>query len=436
MNDYFYPLTIWGVLTIWSLYIGLYRTHVDRVRAGLSPSPQEENRFSKLITSLLTTPNQDRPFHIEAALLSCLLIISGFFWFVLFFSATIRLPFLFDYKPWWLLPVGFVLAFLWERVWANLIPRRFSAGKHLLFHLQAGFPLMILIRFLCLPFSFLVNLLEKSILSISPQRDESKAEGNEVADHIRTLGMESSNMDPEVVEIVGNTLEMSQLHVQDAMIPRNQVQILDDQDSLEKNMEIARTCGHTRLPLCAGNLDHCSGIIHVKYAFRLLSEGAPIDLDSLARSPALLSSEEPLPVALRKMMKWKVHMALVRDEFGGIDGVITLEDILEEVVGEIQDEFDADEHAVEQLADGKWRVPGLTPVHELPDELKLVEDEEEEELTSFGGFVTRELGRIPEKGETVNLQHLEVAILEADETRVLSTEVTLSEEPQDPEEEE
>ena len=220
------------------------------------------------------------------------------------------------------------------------------------------------------------------------------------------------------------------------MIPRNQVQILDDQDSLEKNMEIARTCGHTRLPLCAGNLDHCSGIIHVKYAFRLLSEGAPIDLDSLARSPALLSSEEPLPVALRKMMKWKVHMALVRDEFGGIDGVITLEDILEEVVGEIQDEFDADEHAVEQLADGKWRVPGLTPVHELPDELKLVEEVEEEELTSFGGFVTRELGRIPEKGETVNLQHLEVDILEADETRVLSTEVTLSEEPLDPEEEE
>ncbi|MDC0156479.1 hypothetical protein OAK38_01810, partial [Verrucomicrobia bacterium] len=112
MNDYLYPLTIWGVLTIWSLYIGLYRTHVDRVRAGLSPSPQEENRFSKLITSLLTTPNQDRPFHIEAALLSCLLIISGVFWFVLFFSATIRLPFLLDYKPWWLLPVGFVLAFL------------------------------------------------------------------------------------------------------------------------------------------------------------------------------------------------------------------------------------------------------------------------------------------------------------------------------------
>ncbi len=235
-------------------------------------------------------------------------------------------------------------------------------------------------------------------------------------------------MDPEVVEIVGNTLEMSQLNVQDAMVPRNQVQVLDDHDSLEKNMDIARTCGHTRLPLCNGDLDHCLGIIHVKYAFRLLSEGATIDLQSLAKAPAMLSKDETLPVALRKMMKWKVHMALVRDEFGGIDGVITLEDILEEVVGEIQDEFDADEHAVEQFEKNKWRVPGLTPVHELPDELKLDENGNEDELTSFGGFVTRELGRIPEKGETVRLQHLKVTILEADDTRVLSAEATLAEE--------
>jgi CBS domain containing-hemolysin-like protein len=427
VSSYLYYLTFWILLSAWSLYVGLYRAHVDRIRAGLSPSPQEENRLSKLIISLLTTPNQDRPFHVEAALLSSLQIIFGIMWFLSFLHTNV---FEWSYEDiYWLLPIGFVLAFLWERVWTNLIPRRMSAGKHLYFHLKIGFSLMALIRLFAFPFGILVNLLEKSILSISPQTEENKTEGNEVADHIRTLGMESSNMDPDVVEIVGNTLEMSQLHVQDVMIPRNQIQILDVQDSLEENMEIARTCGHTRLPLCKGDLDHCSGIIHVKYAFRLLSEGSPIDLYSLAKSPALLSSEEPLPVALRKMMKWKVHMALVRDEFGGIDGVITLEDILEEVVGEIQDEFDADEHAVEKLEDGKWKVPGLTPVHELPDELKLEEDEDEDELTSFGGFVTRELGRIPEKGETVNLQHLKVTILEADETRVLSTEVILSDEP-------
>ena len=435
MKEYLYLLILWVILTAWNLYVGLYRTHVDRVRAGLSPSPQEENRFSKLISSLLTAPNQDRPFHVEAALLSCLLVIFGVGWIVFFWSVNAHSGVLDWDISWWVLPTGFALAFLWERIWANLIPRRITAGRHLDFHLKVGFPLMILIRFLCAPFSFVVKLLEKSILSISPQAEQNNTEGNEVAEHIRTLGMESSNMDPEVFEIVGNTLEMSQLNVQDAMVPRNQVQVLDDHDSLEKNMEIARTSGHTRLPLCIGNLDNCLGIIHVKYAFRLLSEGKSIDLHSLAKAPAMLSKDDTLPVALRKMMKWKVHMALVRDEFGGIDGVITLEDMLEEVVGEIQDEFDADEHAVEKFGEDKWRVPGLTPVHELPDELKLDESGNEDELTSFGGFVTRELGRIPEKGETVGLQHLKVTILEADDTRVLCAEATLAEEEPTPQEE-
>ena len=431
MSSYLDPLLVWIGLTAWSLYVGLYRALVDRVRAGLSASPQEENRFAKLVSSLLTAPNQDRPFHVEAALLSCLQIMFGVLWGFCFLKETFpehTKPDLALSNFFWPLPLLFIPAFLWERIWANLIPKGISAGDRLAFHLRVGFPLMVLVRLLCIPFSFVVNLLEKSIFSISSQPEEGNSEGNEVADHIRTLGREGQNMDPEVFEIVGNTLEMSQLNVKDVMIPRHQVQILDDQDSLEKNMEIARTCGHTRLPFCAGDLDHCHGIIHVKYAFRLLSEGSPIDLHSLAKAPEPLSGEETLPVALRKMMKWKAHMALVRDEFGGMDGVITLEDILEEVVGEIQDEFDADEHTVEKIGEEKWRVPGLTPVHELPDELKLNEDGDEDELASFGGFITRELGRIPEKGETVDLQHLKVSILEADETRILSAEVILAEE--------
>ena len=101
---------------------------------------------------------------------------------------------------------------------------------------------------------------------------EVKDEKNELAEHIRTLSRESSTLDPEVFEIVGNTLEMGHLHVRDILVPRNQVQVLNCEDSLEENLQIARTCGHTRLPVCKGNLDHCIGIIHVKYAFRLCAK--------------------------------------------------------------------------------------------------------------------------------------------------------------------
>ena len=120
-------------------------------------------------------------------------------------------------------------------------------------------------------------------------------------------------------------------------------------------------------------------------------------------------------------MKWKVHMALVGDEFGGVDGVITLEDILEEVVGEIQDEFDSDENDIEQVNADSWKIAGLTPLHELPEELGI--DEDGEEVTSFGGLITQEFGKIPLVNESLTLRNLQVTILEADETRIGLTEV-------------
>ena len=110
------------------------------------------------------------------------------------------------------------------------------------------------------------------------------------------------------------------------------------------------------------------GIIHVKYAFRELNDNSNrFDLRKITKAPARLSREEPLPVALKRMMKLKVHMALVRDEFGrNRRGKITRQDILEEVVGEIQDEFDADEKPIEEIGENKWRVSGLVPVHDNP----------------------------------------------------------------------
>ena len=124
-------------------------------------------------------------------------------------------------------------------------------------------------------------------------------------------------------------------------------------------------------------------------------------------------------------------MALVGDEFGGIDGVITLEDILEEVVGEIQDEFDADEADIVQLNAMSWKVSGLTPLHELPDELSI--ETEDDEVTSFGGLITQKFGKIPLPQEVLRIGKLEVTILEADETRIGMTEVRLIQKSDEPE---
>jgi len=364
---------------------------------------------------MLREPNHARPLHVESALFSALQVFVGFFSVLIIWTGESTLLGGF---------VAFFVALCTERIFSGIFPRLLTSGSNSHLHLKIGFPFTLFARFLALPFTPLLLRIEKVFFGTDPKGENGDNEDNEVADHIRTLSREGSNLDPDIAEIVGNTLEMGQLKVQDVMVSRKQVQILDWQDGLEKNLEIARNCGHTRLPLCEGDLDHCLGIIHVKYAFRLLGkEPDKLSLRSITKAPARVSAEDPLPLALRKMMKWKVHMALVGDEFGGIDGVITLEDILEEVVGEIQDEFDADEADIEQLNEQSWKISGLTPLHELPEALNI--DDEVEEVTSFGGLITQEFGKIPEAYETLRLKNLEVTILEADETRIGLTEVRL-----------
>jgi len=408
-------LVIWVFFLATGLYLGIYRAMIDRIRVGMATPPGEDSPPSKLLGTILAEPHHIRPFHVEAGLFSGLQLSAGFLYLLsLWDHVAGPLPFL----------TSFVLSFLLERMFSGAIPRMLASVKNCQFQLKIGYPFTLLARILAFPFSTVLHRIESVFSPSSPNGVEGDSEENEVADHIRTLSREGSNLDPDIAEIVGNTLEMGQLKVQDIMVSRKQVQILDVGDGLEKNLEIARTCGHTRLPLCEGDLDHCLGIVHVKYAFRLLSKGAPrLSLRSITKAPALVSADDPLPLALRKMMKWRVHMALVRDEFGGIDGVITLEDILEEVVGEIQDEFDADEADVEKLNEESWKISGLTPLHELPEELGI--DEEVEEVASFGGLITQEFGKIPEAYETLRLKNLEVTILEADETRIGLAEVRL-----------
>ncbi|MAK46678.1 MAG: ion transporter [Opitutae bacterium] len=411
-------LIAWWVLIFWSVALGVYRTLVDRVRSGLIATPSSGNQISRLFNDCLKLPNHERHYHVEAAALSSLQVLFGF----LIFLELSASAFIFSGNKMWVYAMSFLCAFTVERISSWMLPKKISHAQSIDFYIKIGLFPVVLIRLICKPLSLLMQLLEQVFQTPTQKTITEKEDESEVADHIRVVGREGTNLDPDILEIMGNTIEMSHLKVNDVMIPRNQVQILDVNDSFSTNLEIAKSCGHTRLPLCDKDLDKCLGIIHVKYAFRTLTEiSDAFDLRRITKAPARLSTEEPLPVALKRMMKLKVHMALVGDEFGGIDGVITLEDILEEVVGEIQDEFDADEKTFEKIDGTKWRVSGLVPVHELPNQIRLFE--QEDDMATVGGIITGELGRIPTSGEVFPILGFNVKILDADDTRVLSMEI-------------
>ncbi len=251
---------------------------------------------------------------------------------------------------------------------------------------------------------------------------------------LRAMGENHVVLSPLVRKIVDKAIQMPDLDVSDILLPRNQVQWIDLHEDPRESLAMARKTGHTRFPLCEGDLDRCIGIIHIKDIFRgtPFGEAGP-DFRKIRRPIATLGLEDGLMESLQHLLGLKVHMALVHDEFGGAVGVVTLESILEELVGEIQDEFDMEDEEIVSLGENRYAVAGLTPIHEL--EAHLAVDLGRDDISTFSGLVTSELGRIPTKGEKLRHGSLEVLVTEVDEKRVIATEVTLVSVPGDGEDE-
>jgi CBS domain containing-hemolysin-like protein len=239
---------------------------------------------------------------------------------------------------------------------------------------------------------------------------------------IRAMGEDSHALSPVVRKIVNRALQMQELVVQDVLLPRSQVVICDLEEDFQANLKVMKEAGHTRFPLCRGSLDDCVGILHIKDMFRQRGPLAEVDLVKLKRNVATFDLETPLETALERMLRAKFHMALAVDEFGGIVGVVTFESILEELVGEIQDEFDSEEDQIRAVrAPHTYRISGLTPIHDLEEALGI--EIENDEVSTFGGLITGELGRIPARGDTLSLAGNRNTIDEVDERRVIAARV-------------
>ena len=182
--------------------------------------------------------------------------------------------------------------------------------------------------------------------------------------------------------------------------------------------------GHTRYPLCPGECYEFLGLIHIKDIFLWREPVSEIDLMKLKRNVAVFPLDTPLEDALERMWRAKFHMALAVDDFGGNVGVITLESILEELVGEIQDEFDSEEEQIVVIGDGRrFRISGLAPVHDIEEVLDIEIDNEE--VSTFGGLITGELGHIPEPGEQLKCYGLSITVDDVDGRRVITATVEL-----------
>lgn len=230
---------------------------------------------------------------------------------------------------------------------------------------------------------------------------------------------ENQLLDQEALGIIEGALEVSALHVREIMIPRSQMITVKVNESPQELLEKIIRSGHSRFPVIDETGDDVKGILLAKDLLPLIVEGVEnFSVEKIVRPANIIPESKRLNILLREFRENRYHMALVIDEYGGISGLITIEDILEEIVGEITDETD-DEHEdvfIRKVSDQDFIVKALTPIEEFNTTFK--SELNHDEFDTIGGLVMQSFGHLPERNETTEIEGFQFRVLYSDNRQI------------------
>ncbi|MCF6264634.1 MAG: CBS domain-containing protein [Xanthomonadales bacterium] len=227
----------------------------------------------------------------------------------------------------------------------------------------------------------------------------------------------------DVVAMMDGALDVSEAQARDVMIPRSQMMVISQDASNTELLKLVVDSGHSRFPVVGEDKDEIVGILLAKDLLRYVSTpGEEVKLADMLRDAVIIPESKRLNILLRDFRASRNHMAIVVDEYGGVAGLITIEDVLEEIVGEIDDEHDAEEAAnISTLGDKTWQVAALTEIDEFNE--AFAANFSDEDYGTIGGLLLAEFGRLPETGESVNLDRFKFTVSKSDARRLQQLEV-------------
>ncbi len=239
---------------------------------------------------------------------------------------------------------------------------------------------------------------------------------------------DGGDVDEAQKEMLEAVFDLSETQAEQIMTPRTDIKAIEVHATLEQVREAILTHGHSRIPVYEENIDNILGILYAKDLIRFLGDGDDFNLRSVLREALMVPESKNVGELLAEFKARKVHIAVVLDEYGGTAGLVTIEDILEELVGEIQDEYEHEEKTpqIERVDETTLRVDARVQIDDLNDELNL-ELPEDEDYDTVGGFVFATLGHIPKAGESFEYEGMRFTVLEAERTRVVRVQIELPE---------
>jgi len=324
---------------------------------------------------------------------------------------------------------------------------------------------LVIFTYVCFPVIWLLNFVTQRVLRLTGVKTNLAADGGlpHTEQELRALLAQSvaqGTIGKGHGRILASAFEIGELKVRQIMVPRTRVDFLTLDQPLNEMLRTVQKGGYTRLPLCDGDIDHVIGLVHMKDLFSHLklvpgklrfadeqtpeghaiaiADGLPgsavhvigsgeIDLRKIRRDILFVPELTPVLKVLRQFQTSHVHMAVVVDEFGATSGVVTLEDVLEEIVGEIEDEFDPVAPADFIREGANFRLNGQYPLHNLRERLNLSEDDiDDGDVDTIGGYIIQKLGRWPRAGDVVAIGPYEAKVLSVQQRRVGQVLLTTS----------
>jgi len=242
---------------------------------------------------------------------------------------------------------------------------------------------------------------------------------------IITMGEETGVVPKEQRRMLHGVFELSQIRVRDVMIPRTEVVGIELNSTFEDALTLARESRHSRFPVYEGSLDSVVGIIHSKDILNYVGTPQAFALRAIARPPYFVPDSKRIATLLQSFRRKRVHLAMVVDEYGGVEGIVTLEDIFEEIVGEIEDEYDVVEEALfREIAPGRYLVDGSASLRTINRRFGL--QLSEEHANTLAGFLLRTMGIIPQEGDSCEANGTSFIVRKVVDRRIEEIEMVLS----------
>jgi magnesium and cobalt transporter len=260
---------------------------------------------------------------------------------------------------------------------------------------------------------------------------ESIAELVQEAAEEQVIAGEQPELDRQERALIANVLRLRETTADDVMLPRADIVAMRADVTLEQALQQIRAEGHSRLPVYREQLDDIIGMVHIKDVFAYVGRPEAFSLEAIMRRPLMVAPQMPVLDLLLQMRQQRMHLALVIDEYGGVDGLVTIEDLVETIVGDIADEHDEVQAAmVVERPDGSLDVNARLPVEEFENRMGplLSEDERDADIDTVGGLVFTLAGRVPTKGEVISHPSgIEFRVLDADPRRIRRVRVRRAE---------